>query len=203
MGKLNKDSKGFGVVELLIVIVVVVVLGLAGWLVYKHYNETTKIVTNTSDIISQSPGYVDRITGSGVESSDTLNMPQLGIKLINIPASLNKLEYQSSKATCDTCGLGVGAGFTTSSLLAMNSTCTDSLEATAIGFMDEFSAKNTGEPSPGIFIKQIGNIWLYYSGPQAYCGPGNPASDTVDKQEITLASDLQSYLSNPVNIQKD
>jgi hypothetical protein len=205
MGKLNKDNKGFGVVELVIVILVFATLCVAGWFVYRHYYKITKVTTNTSNIISQSPGYIDRVTGSGTESTDTLKISQLNIKLVNIPASLSKLEYQSFKATCDTCGLGVGAGFTTSNLLAMDSSCTDTIESTAIGFISEFSAKFSGEPTPGIFIKQIDNIWLYYAGPQSFCGPdnGTSTSKAIINKQTTLASDLQNYLSNPANIQKD
>jgi Tfp pilus assembly protein PilE len=50
MGKLNKDNKGFGGVELLIVIVVVVALGLAGWFVYRHYNTSTSPATTKATV---------------------------------------------------------------------------------------------------------------------------------------------------------
>ena len=57
MGKLNKNKKGFGAIELFIVIIVVIVLGLAGWLVYKNHNKamTTKGATVTKTVPKTTP----------------------------------------------------------------------------------------------------------------------------------------------------
>ena len=71
MGKLNKDSKGFGVVELLIIIVIIVALGLMGWYVYKNHKTTpytaiaSKTTTTTKSPIttnSSSPTKITTIT---------------------------------------------------------------------------------------------------------------------------------------------
>ncbi|HUY53423.1 MAG TPA: hypothetical protein VMV24_02515 [Candidatus Dormibacteraeota bacterium] len=41
MGKLNRNNKGFGGVEFLLVIIIVVLIGVVGWFVYKNHNKTT------------------------------------------------------------------------------------------------------------------------------------------------------------------
>ncbi|HUC79020.1 MAG TPA: hypothetical protein VMQ58_02145 [Candidatus Saccharimonadales bacterium] len=50
MGTFKRDNKGFGIVELLLVIVIIVLLGVVGWFVYKNHNKTTitKAATNTT-----------------------------------------------------------------------------------------------------------------------------------------------------------
>jgi len=198
MGKLNKDNKGFGGVELLIVIVVVVILGLAGWFIDRHYHKSTATSAQSSSYALNSN------TGTGIEnSSRTLVVPQLGIKLVNIPPSLNKLEYQSKKATCNTCDLGLSASFTTSTLLSMSSGC--SANNGPIGGISEWSGKYLpGNPQSGVFIKQFSNFWISFSGEQSFCEQSSNSTTTpIDNEQTALGSDLQNYLLNPANIQND
>lgn len=63
MGKLNKDNNGFGGVELLLVIVIIVLLGVVGWYVYNHNKTNTKRVGSSSAKIS------DTWTGMGLNSN--------------------------------------------------------------------------------------------------------------------------------------
>jgi len=55
MGKLNKNSKGFGGFELFLVIIIVVLLGVVGCGIYKHNNKTT--VTSTATTINPYVGW--------------------------------------------------------------------------------------------------------------------------------------------------
>lgn len=50
MGKLQKDEKGFSAVELVLVLVIVALIGVIGWFVYKNHNKTT----NNSSVSSTS-----------------------------------------------------------------------------------------------------------------------------------------------------
>ncbi|HUY53156.1 MAG TPA: hypothetical protein VMV24_01100 [Candidatus Dormibacteraeota bacterium] len=58
MGELNKDNKGFGVVELIMAIVIVILLGVVGWYVYKNHKTTaytaisSKTTTTTKNPIT-------------------------------------------------------------------------------------------------------------------------------------------------------
>lgn len=50
MNKISKNEKGFSVIELVLVLVIVVLIGAAGWLVYKnHYKTTIAKPTATSN----------------------------------------------------------------------------------------------------------------------------------------------------------
>jgi hypothetical protein len=52
MGKIHKDSKGFTVVELLLVIIIIILVGFVGWYVYHTDHKST--TTNTASNVSSS-----------------------------------------------------------------------------------------------------------------------------------------------------
>jgi hypothetical protein len=56
MGKINKDNKGFGGIELFLVIVIILLLGVVGWFVFKNHNNTT--ATTTTAITNPYAGWV-------------------------------------------------------------------------------------------------------------------------------------------------
>lgn len=49
MGKLQKNQQGFGLVEALLVLVIVILIGVVGWMVYKNHNKTTSNNTTASN----------------------------------------------------------------------------------------------------------------------------------------------------------
>ena len=55
MQKLKNNEKGFGTVEAILLVVIVILIGAVGYLVYKnHHNVTTKVVTVTKTVTSPS-----------------------------------------------------------------------------------------------------------------------------------------------------
>ena len=54
MKKLHKDSSGFSVIEILIVLVVVAAIGLGGYFVAKHYNKKNTPTTSSSTLAKSS-----------------------------------------------------------------------------------------------------------------------------------------------------
>ena len=54
MGKLKTDEKGFGAVEAILIVIIIVLIGAVGYLVYKNNHKTvvTKVVTVTKAIDS-------------------------------------------------------------------------------------------------------------------------------------------------------
>lgn len=48
MNKIPKDEQGFSAVEVLLVLVIVVLIGVAGWFVYKNYHKTTAASVTTT-----------------------------------------------------------------------------------------------------------------------------------------------------------
>lgn len=47
MGKLRNDQKGFSVVEVILVLVIVILIGAVGWLVYKNHQKNTSTSTSS------------------------------------------------------------------------------------------------------------------------------------------------------------
>lgn len=49
MGKIQKNQQGFGAVEAVLVLVIVILIGVVGWMVYKNHNKTTNNKTTASN----------------------------------------------------------------------------------------------------------------------------------------------------------
>ena len=55
MGKLHNNEKGFGAIEGLLIVAVVVLLGVVGYMVYKNHNKANTTPTTTTKITSTTP----------------------------------------------------------------------------------------------------------------------------------------------------
>lgn len=55
MGKLRNNQKGFGTVEIILIVVIVALIGVVGWFVYKNHNKTTPSSTTTANTTSFTP----------------------------------------------------------------------------------------------------------------------------------------------------
>jgi len=49
MGKIRKNEAGFSPVEVVMVLVIVALIGMVGWLVYKNHNKTTNNSATTAN----------------------------------------------------------------------------------------------------------------------------------------------------------
>lgn len=67
MNKLARNERGFSVVELLLVLVVVMILGGAGWIVYKRQSPTTQPTAHTTQISPKTGWLMYKSTHSSVE----------------------------------------------------------------------------------------------------------------------------------------
>jgi hypothetical protein len=54
MKSLNKNEQGFGTVEIIMLVVIIVLIGTVGYLVYKNHHQPTKVVTITRTITASS-----------------------------------------------------------------------------------------------------------------------------------------------------
>lgn len=57
MNNMHKNEKGFGVVEVMLVVVIVALIGVVGWLVYKGHHQAT---INTSTTSSEKPSTITK-----------------------------------------------------------------------------------------------------------------------------------------------
>jgi len=53
VGELHKDETGFGAVEAILVVVIIALIGTAGWLVYRNHHKTTTAATTTMSSTSK------------------------------------------------------------------------------------------------------------------------------------------------------
>ena len=173
MGKLNKDNNGFGGVELFLVIVIVVLLGVVGWFVYKNHHKTvtsTQATTSTKNSITTTNLY------SGWNSY-TLKYEKLSFK------------YPTSWIPTDTSANGVDNVTFTSS-----DTFTFSIEDADVP---------GGDPIQLVSTKPISVDFVGAKDYIVFSNPSTPAPNVSTQPNIAngafLLTDPNDYLSYPVD----
>jgi prepilin-type N-terminal cleavage/methylation domain-containing protein len=102
------DQKGFSVVEILIVLVIVGFLGAVGWLVYKdHHKDLKSSVSSTQNTTTTS------------SSSQVVKIPQLGVE-ITVSGNIGKVDYSMQGIAP-----ALYANLSTDRLSAIDSNCSD------------------------------------------------------------------------------
>ena len=198
MEKFNKDHKGFSGIELLLVLIVIILLGVAGWYVYKeHYRTTTSPPKSSVNVVN------------------TFRVQKLGIEIVNVPTSLRGLIYTTSSSTSVTFGnslstpvTSISANFSTNSLMSLDSNCSDSQDNLALGGLTkttgEYIKPNTESPDGFIFIKQFNGFYITGSYPQFGCAyHGSTTSNTKEAQtlQVTQISAFWALVQNSSDIQ--
>src|SRR4051794_12776305 len=91
---MKANQKGFSIVEILIVIVVVGLVAAAGWLVYDRQKAKASIESTNSQVSTQqkeeTPKYVSKKVGT---SEGQIEMKEWGLKF-KIPSGLADVEYK-------------------------------------------------------------------------------------------------------------
>lgn len=78
MKKLKQNEKGFSAVELILVFVVIVLMGVVGWMVYKnHHKQAVKVITVTKTVVA--PYKSISTTVNPYSGWKTYNLATLGI----------------------------------------------------------------------------------------------------------------------------
>lgn len=88
MGKLNKDTQGFSVVELLLVIIIIILIGFVGWYVYHTDHKTTTATTSTKTSVKPPS------TSTGSSSSLQTYTSTLGGFSLKYPSDWNLDGFQ-------------------------------------------------------------------------------------------------------------
>jgi len=79
MGKLNKDNKGFGIVELIMAIVIVILLCVFSWYVYKNHHKRVSVVTTIKTVTIKTPT-TSSLSTTTTSSTATPASPYIGWK---------------------------------------------------------------------------------------------------------------------------
>src|ERR1700683_3369487 len=78
MGKFRNSQAGFGIVEVVIVLVIVAIVGAAGWLIYKNHHKVTPATTMSSSSETNKPATVPASAYAGWK---TASFTQEGLTL--------------------------------------------------------------------------------------------------------------------------
>lgn len=91
MKKTLKDESGFGVVEVILILIIIVLLGVVGWIVYRNQNKKTdgRNNTNTSEVSNKTDDQNN--TNASTQISDT-KTPEVS----NITETVDNTDYVTS-----------------------------------------------------------------------------------------------------------
>jgi len=206
MNRIYKNQKGFSGVEVILIVVIVALIGVVGWLIYKDNNKTktTNIATtssNSSTNKSATPTTTKTSTSTPTTPSQpttssattVFKIPQLGIQ-ITVPSSLSTLTYYylAQYSTAD---------FSTSTLAARASSCTansstDNANYDALGSLTK--GQGIGKSQPDVTIeKQYSTYYIAYNEPQDTCLP----SSSSNSLENLLTGEQRAFQSSLSTIQ--
>jgi type II secretory pathway pseudopilin PulG len=206
----ENNQSGFGIVELLVVVVAVVVLCGAGWFVYQHNRtkatsadasdtQPTQTTSKQSSTTSKSPAQVSATT--------VVQIPELGIQ-ITVPNSIQDLTYKVGTATLHDGRSETYAEFSTASLAAADANCGTNFGP--LGSLAKISGQypTTFDDSDppieyGQFVKQFSTYFISASYPQAACSTAATAGSdaAAASNEATASADLKALNSSFSTIQ--
>ena len=185
MRLIKKDQNGFGTLELILVLIIVLLIGVVGYMVYKNHNTPAKVVTVTKTVKVPAKS-------SSTSNASIYKVPNLGIQIINIPTSLKGLT--SAEISADPSN--VSEFFSTVGLAGLDSAC--SASSGAVGALTKNSGTyNPNDIAPTTFVKQFTGFWISYNHPQAACS----SVDSTNTLETSLASEFQTLVTNKDNIE--
>jgi len=194
MSKLHKNEKGFGAVEGILIIVVVILLGAVGWFVYdrNHGKATTSSAPATS---TTTP------TVNTKSTVDYLTIKEWGVKVPQLPAG-NKVSYQISDYDKNE------ADFVSSEQKAIGGSCGDFSFAryhifqAASGYKsnDEIRQNQLNYAAENNLDIKIGSKTYYILGDMTGgdCTGTAKEGSTTSQKEVTANKDLLTSLKGLV-----
>ncbi len=97
MGKLRNNEKGFGTVEIILIVVIVALIGVVGWFVYKNHNKTTSTSTTTANTTTTKPttqtSTPTPTTTNKPSEADSLTVKEWGVK-VPLSKDISDLTYE-------------------------------------------------------------------------------------------------------------
>jgi hypothetical protein len=194
MNELSKNEKGFSVVVFVLVAVLVAAISTAGWLVYRGQHKINSSANSTtSDSKSGTADTTETPKSTPATSSTIVTIPELGIKIVNIPTDISSLAYEMASKTGAL--FTAQAGFSTKSLMAEDPSCSSG----SIGnlFRAQGMYDSAAHQGPFTFVKQFDGFWIAYKGSGVPCSQN---STTLDLQ-ISQNNTFGEVIADPLNLE--
>lgn len=182
-----KHSGGFAVVELLIALAVIAIIGVGGYYVIhrNHQKPASDSTTITKDTPIPAPA-------PPTKSNDPtkFNIPDMGIQLVSVPASIKDLIYTFYPA--NTAANYTQAQFSTVTLAAKADSC-------SIGILNKYPGKFNAATSqgPAEFVKQFKDFWIAEVDAGIPCSQ-KPAILNLENAQTTT---FKQFVTKPDNLQ--
>ncbi len=168
MKNLNKNEHGFGAVEIILVLVIVGLLGVVGYMVYKNHNKTTPASTTitTTPVASTTPTTASTTTTPRTDlNAGYLVVKQWGVKVKLGTADSTIVEYKLDNSESETPGFGMVQGTATLSLKDSVTTNTD-CKSLGIYIYRQLISDSNGTATNA---KKLGNYYYGVGGSPYSC----------------------------------
>jgi hypothetical protein len=181
MKKFRSNETGFSAIELVLIIVIVVLIGISGWLVYKnhHKNAAATISTTSTSKAATSTSTTPKSTSTSTTKPVTttvFQIPELGIE-ITVPNSIKDIVYKVDPAgTLSTGQQTQSVTLSTQTLTNLDSDCSVNGSAPPLGTIYKTTGQYPSNPdvdlnnSSGGLVKQFSTYYIGWSNPQGICG---------------------------------
>lgn len=158
MNRLHKNEKGFSAVETVLALMAVILIGVAGYMVYRSHHKTAITTTSTA---TETPPISQQAKGSGTAnnrpSQQYLTIKEWGVRVPYNGSDMLSLSAQSCVENGDTNGdtvsLGCQVAITSKDLAGSVDSCTAKVGGTVgyfyrMGANDNYSATNGSGYTP-------------------------------------------------------
>lgn len=188
MNKLSKNEKGFGAVELVLVIVIIALIGAVGFLIYKNKHQPVKVVTIKKTIVASS----NKPTTSSSQVKLTqkyLDITQLGIK-IPLTSSIADLSY-----IWDSNHANLTSQSYYNYVNQEDPSCSNGATESTL-YLGEINTSTTPPPDNSPISTIVGSKTYYFFGPQDGCDPSQTGGSAVNTYTQTIESSIDTAFKN-------
>jgi Tfp pilus assembly major pilin PilA len=178
MGKISNNTnnnKGFTLVEVLLLIVVLILVGGLGYLGYKQVNKKSTTSTSSTTASTATTTKTTTPATTPTPNQNIVKIPELGIQ-ITVPDRLKDLTYVASKTEF---GNAV-AYFSTTTLTNLDAACSGKL-----GALTQIKGQY-GQPGDGGLVKQFSAFWISGFTAQSQCSMDNAAANALQLQQSAV-----------------
>ncbi len=190
MNKINKNQKGFGTVESILVVIIVVLIGAVGFLVYKNHHKTAPVASATKTTIVKSTAPKTALSST----TTVVKVPELGIQ-ITVPNSIKDLTYSTANETLPNGNVAIYAKFSTTSLTNLDAGCSTSFGP--LGSLERASGQYPSSDQDasldyGKLEKQFSTFYISAGSPQAACSQNSTTENTAQLDKGAFFNSLST-----------